>query len=253
MYNFNKSKSASKYKNTVDDIIADYEKQLGKADKTIYIGYPWEIISVVSFFQEKECMLIVGDGMQMLIPFRTILRFQVLDKKSVTQDKLVSTTKTDGWNAANRAVVGNLIGGDSGAIIGGVTAKKTTVTTGGNMHEHHKYTLEININSITDPVINLYCSSYEKDIQELYSTLNVILQNYADKVPATGNNAIQKKDINFDAYRKVHYPEEVEQEIKKEEEKRRKEKRNNTFLQIGCCLVVAFFILALLLLWLLDS
>ena len=91
----------------------------------------------------------------------------------------VSTTKSSNGNAIGRAVVGGVIAGGAGAVIGGTTGKKNTETIYKQKDDivKHDYTVIINVNSISNPIVRINLGDNGKLVNEIVATMNVIIMN----------------------------------------------------------------------------
>ena len=76
---------------------------------------------------------------------------------------------------AGRAVVGGILTGGAGAVIGGATAKKTTVSKQSSDKVYHDYTILINVDSLSDPIIKIPMGSDGKTVNEIVAMMNVII------------------------------------------------------------------------------
>ena len=74
-----------------------------------------------------------------------------------------------------RAVIGDVLAGGAGAVIGGATASKTTVTTQGDDKIYHSYTVIINVNSLSDPIIRIPVKDEGRLVNEIIALMNVII------------------------------------------------------------------------------
>jgi hypothetical protein len=74
-----------------------------------------------------------------------------------------------------RSVVGSVLGGTAGAIIGGTTAQQKTEYIQEDDRTIHDYTVIININSISNPVIRIHTGRDGKLTNEIVGLMNVII------------------------------------------------------------------------------
>ena len=74
-----------------------------------------------------------------------------------------------------RSIIGDVMAGPAGAVIGGTTGKKQTEFTQGNDYTVHDYTVIININSISDPIIRIHTGKDGTLTNEIVGLMNVIL------------------------------------------------------------------------------
>ncbi len=81
-----------------------------------------------------------------------------------------------------RAVVGNILLGGAGAVIGGSTAGKTTITTQGDDTVQHDYTIVINVDSLSNPILRIHVGRDGVLANEIVGLMNVII-NRNKKTP----------------------------------------------------------------------
>ena len=108
-------------------------------------------------------------------PMGSILGCKFSDNKKVVKGQITSTTKTNNKNMVKRAVVGGVLTGGTGAVIGGTTARKTTVSTQENDKVYHDYTIVINIDSLSDPILRIPIGSDGNTVNEIVAMMNVII------------------------------------------------------------------------------
>ena len=91
--------------------------------------------------------------------------------------KYSSTTKTNNANMIGRAVVGGVLAGGAGAVIGGTTAAKDTVTVATHANDTviHDYTVVINVNSFSNPVVRIPLGKDGAKVNEIVGLMNVII------------------------------------------------------------------------------
>ena len=81
----------------------------------------------------------------------------------------------------NCAVVGGIMFGGDGAVIGGVTAKKASISKQDDDKVVHNYTVFINVNSMSNPVISVNVGKDVHKANEIVSLINVIIYNRDNK------------------------------------------------------------------------
>ena len=86
-----------------------------------------------------------------------------------------SSTSTSNVSALGRAVVGAALGGVAGAVIGGATAKQTTEYKQGENKTIHDYTVNINVNRLSEPLVKLYIGKDEDLANEIAALINAIV------------------------------------------------------------------------------
>ena len=84
--------------------------------------------------------------------------------------KYSSTTKTNNANMIGRAVFG-------GVLAGGTTAAKDTVTVATHANDSviHDYTVVINVNSFSNPVVRIPLGKDGAKVNEIVGLMNVVI------------------------------------------------------------------------------
>jgi len=122
-------------------------------------------------FEESKRIWICGRDYQM----KSILSCTFTDDVKVIKGQITSTTKTNSGNMVKRAVVGDVLLGGAGAIIGGSTASKSTITMQEDDKIYHDYTVVINVDSLSEPIIRVHVGSDGKTVNEIVGLMNVII------------------------------------------------------------------------------
>lgn len=148
-------------------------------------GDPTKIISItpISEVQEKPSLILVFENKNLLwingtyIPFDQLIGCSLYDNSNKDNFPLTTTTKTDIGDMIGRAVVGGVICGEMGSIIGASTAKKEsqTVYNNSSTNTQHDYTVIINVNSISNPTIELLIGDKQRIAIDIIGLLNVII------------------------------------------------------------------------------
>ena len=108
--------------------------------------------------------------------FDDILDCNIKDEPHVEKASVTFKTTTSSGSMLGRAVVGGILTGGVGAIIGGVTAKKKTVAVPlGSDKTIHDFTVVININDLSSPIVYVRCGSDEMLANEVFGLINVII------------------------------------------------------------------------------
>jgi len=146
----------------------------------------WECDYIrVGFFDEHtipniEKSLLVFESSETLIiankiyKFRDIVSFEVFDNSQTIYSGSVSTTKTKTGSMLGRAAVGGLLLGGVGAIVGGTTAGKETVTEGQATTTTHDYSIVVTVNNLSNPIIKINLGADLNSMQEITSILSII-------------------------------------------------------------------------------
>ena len=158
-----------------------YANRMGTLISTM--GQPTKVIRIepnnfdkqIIVFEEQKVIHILGKEYKM----GDILGCTYDDSSYVKKGDIISTstTKTSTGNMLGRAVVGGALLGSTGAIIGGATANKntTTVSKQGDDKTIHNYTVIINVNDLSSPVIRIACGKSLELVNEIVGLMNVIV------------------------------------------------------------------------------
>lgn len=74
-----------------------------------------------------------------------------------------------------RAVIGRALTGLAGAVIGGATAKKNSVSTQENDLVYHDCNIIINMDSLSVPIIRVHIGSGGKTVNEIVTMMKLII------------------------------------------------------------------------------
>ena len=154
------------YKKKYDSLISKY----GEPTKTIILE-KYHLDKVIYVFEEVERILICGND----LPMKDILGCTFSDDIQVVKGRITHETKTNTGSMVGRAIVGGVLTGGAGAIIGGSSAKKDTITIQENDKVFHKYTVIINVDSIASPLININLKGDRELTNEIVGLMNVII------------------------------------------------------------------------------
>ena len=127
----------------------------------------------VIVFAESKKIWLIGN----IYDFTDIIGCSINDNQQTTKAKVEYKTSTSTGSMIGRAVVGGVLTGGVGAVIGGATAaKKTVAVPSGSDKVRHSYTITININSFSTPIVNLKCYNDEQLKNELWGIFNIIIR-----------------------------------------------------------------------------
>lgn len=111
--------------------------------------------------------------------FSNILGYSVTDNKQtiIEGGHSTSVTSTSTGSLVGRAVVGGVLLGGVGALAGASTAKKSTETISDKqiVNETHNFTIHINVNDLSAPIISLNTKGAVEKTQEIIGLLNIII------------------------------------------------------------------------------
>lgn len=142
----------------------------GTPDKSIKIK-EYDLDSEIHVY-EKSKKVFIG---KKEVDFKDIMSCKFTDNPRVIKGKISSTTTSDTGSTIGRSIVGGAVAGPAGAIIGGTTSKKHTEYTQGEDKTIHDYTVIINVNSISEPIIRINTGEDGKLTNDIVGLMNVII------------------------------------------------------------------------------
>ena len=142
----------------------------GTPDKTIVIE-EYDFNAEIHVYESKKNVFILGNKYN----FNDIISCTFSDSPTTIKGKINATTKTNTGSMLGRAIVGDLVAGPAGAIIGGSTAEKNIEFIQENDTIIHDYTVIININSISNPIIRVHTGKRGGLTNEIVALMNVII------------------------------------------------------------------------------
>ena len=149
-------------------------KKYGEPDKDVIIKYRGLQSDIMSFSNFNRIWILGHD-----YSMDDIIGCSLHDEQSIQQGTVSFETKVKTGNMVKRAVVGGLLFGGAGAVIGGVTAK--TASKQDDDKVVHNYTVFINVNSMSNPVISVNVGKDVHKANEIVSLINVIIYNRDNK------------------------------------------------------------------------
>lgn len=154
-----------------NDSYAALLKKYGQPTKKISLAL-YDLNKDIIAFEESSRIWICGNDLQM----KNIISCTFTDDMKIVKGKITSTTQTKNGNMVKRAVVGDVLLGGAGAIIGGSTAAKSTITTQENDKVYHNYTVLVNVDSLSDPIIYIQIGDNGTKLNEIIGLFNVIVK-----------------------------------------------------------------------------
>lgn len=142
----------------------------GTPDKTIIVER-YDINSEILVYENKKNLYLMGKD----YGFNDIISCTFSDNSKIIRGKITSVTTSDTGNTIGRSIVGGVVAGSAGAIIGGATSKKHTEFKQDDDTIIHDYTVIININSISEPVIRIHTGDDGRLTNEIVGLMNVIV------------------------------------------------------------------------------
>lgn len=92
------------------------------------------------------------------------------------KSKTVATTSTSTLGTIGRSMAGKLVGGNTGALIGAGTAKKTTVVEQVSEGDVTQYIVGVYVDDIKRPYVSFNFKENRDKAYQLYSTLQLIIE-----------------------------------------------------------------------------
>lgn len=154
------------YNSAKNELIEKY----GEPAKTIILEELNLEKEIIAFENSKRIWVCGKD-----LPMSDILNCTFNDNQRIVKGTVSYETKTSTGNMAKRAVVGGVLTGGVGAVIGGSTAKKETTVKQENDKVIHDYTVIININSLSEPIVKIPLGSDGAKVNEIVGLMNVII------------------------------------------------------------------------------
>lgn len=173
----------------LDKLVACYEEKLGKASKVIDAYFQKDFVNRCIFF-EVGVILVITSNERIVIPFRSILGYSIkkrtlfttksLEQQTFVEEKVVEKTNTG--SIVKRGLVGAFIGGNIGALIGGLTAKKEVVIEKKPTKAYIKkekdtvaYAVQLSLNDLKTPTLIIDFDIFESKLQEFTQCLDIVL------------------------------------------------------------------------------
>jgi hypothetical protein len=149
--------------------ITEYESQYGQCTKVI--SNPSDSSHDIRVYEESSVIILNGEKYY----FNEIIGYNLSDNSKVIKGEISSSTSTSNASALGRAVVGAALGGVAGAVIGGATAKQKTEYQQGIDKTIHDYTVNINVNRLSEPLVKLHIGENEDIANEVAALINAIV------------------------------------------------------------------------------
>ena len=157
--------------------IAEYNAQKehflainGTPDKSIIIN-EFDLNSEIHVYESTKKVFIMGKEYF----FNDVMSCTVSSRDRIERGNVTAITESSNGSIIGRAVVGDIVAGPVGAIIGGSTAKQQTEYIHGDDRVVHNYTVNITMNSISEPNIRINTGERPKLTNEIISLMNVII------------------------------------------------------------------------------
>jgi len=142
----------------------------GTPDKTIILE-KLDLSSEIHVYEKSKKVFVLGKE----YAFKDVISCTFSDSPRIVKGKITAVTKSKNGSVIGRSIVGDVVAGPAGAIIGGVTAKKNTEYIQEDDKTIHDYTVIINMNSISDPIIRIHTGEKGRLTNEIVGLMNVII------------------------------------------------------------------------------
>lgn len=142
----------------------------GEPDKTIVFD-EFNLQKEIIVFGKTNRIWLLGKDLLM----SDILSCTFSESQRTVKGNVSYQTKTSTGNMTKRAIVGGVLTGGVGAVVGGATARKETTVKQENDKVIHDYTVIININSLSDPIVRIPLGSNGTKVNEIVGLMNVII------------------------------------------------------------------------------
>lgn len=131
-------------------------------------------------FEDKNMIVVFNSDLFEItntIPFQSILDFSIdVDIKRIGGNTATTTTKTSTGSMVKRGLVGGVLFGGVGALAGAATAKTTSQTTFDEEKEECRYSISINLDSISSPIYIMYFGLGSTTCKKVAGILTTIIR-----------------------------------------------------------------------------
>lgn len=156
------------YKTELDVLVQQY----GELTKNFNLGNMTKEDSICIFENTKNAW-ILGK----VYSFDKIVDCSISDNNHIKKAEVIYKTSTSTGNMIGRAVVGGILTGGVGAVVGGATASKNTVAVPKGEDELiHDYTVILNVDDLSAPIIHIPCKTNAAMAEEIYAIFSLIIK-----------------------------------------------------------------------------
>lgn len=182
--------------------IADIKEQYGEASAEFSFKDSNKTEQTAFLFEETKALLITKDYKEYdLIPFSAIFDFSInRDEDAGCATTATTTTKVSTGSMVRRGLVGGILFGGVGAGIGVMTAKRESETIFNSSQAVCRYSIDLNLNSISHPVYTMNFGVREQECKRVAGLISVILQrNLTDKSDTSqpSSTVFNQKNTNY--------------------------------------------------------
>lgn len=145
-------------------------EKYGQIDKEIVLSEN-NIKNAILAFSKTSRIWLAGND----LPMSCVLSCSLSDNSKIIKGRATIQSQTNTGDMAKRAVVGGVLLGGAGALAGSVTAKRDGTILQEEDNIIHNYTVLVNIDSLSNPIVQLQCASNRLLADEIVGLLNVII------------------------------------------------------------------------------
>lgn len=164
-------KKENKYNSAKEDLFV----RNGKPCKTILIHEDcfeqFNINNELIVFDKAKKLWLCGHE----ISICDINSFTIDDESVIQKGQIKAVTSTNTGSLAGRSIAGALLGGETGAIIGGATAKQETIFKQENDKIIHNYVLVVNVRDLNNPMLLIKIGQDKNKAMEINALMQVIM------------------------------------------------------------------------------
>lgn len=169
-------KTLEKYNSNVEE----YERLYGTLTSSIRIvqyGSPNYTQKYILVYEDSSHIIIKD----IVCKFSDIISYELVNNTTVIYSSTESSSKTSTKNMLGRAVVGGVLLGGAGAIVGGATANRHTVTTEQSANTKNDFNIHLTINKISSPNLLIRAWDDENLARNLVALFSVIVERNKSK------------------------------------------------------------------------
>lgn len=151
--------------------IKQYDKEYGDVTKLIKVNEGTKIEDYILVYKEAKKLILNG----IPIPFEDVLSITIEDEANTLKGQI--KPQRNNSEIIGRAVVGGLIAGETGAIIGGMSAAQNTSFTQESDTIIHDFSAIVHLNSLDNPILSIHIGKDRNAANEIKALFNVILNS----------------------------------------------------------------------------
>ena len=241
--------SLNLYQSTIDEITSEYVQENGKPDRildtTFFSTGKNHFFHRFIFFGETHKLVFISPDKHISIPYNQIIGYNIDDHSFVTETPGSAITTTDTGSMLGRAAVGSVIGGATGALIGGSTASKNTTFERGKITNNPRFAVNIKTKNISNPIIGIDFEEHTDTLQQFTAILDILLNNQNDYANDQAT-VIEEKNIYLHQEIRERHPDIVSKELELEAERKKKYESGSGCMVLFLIPIIAFISLYLL-------